>query len=89
MMSLMSCTNDIIGLINIGNPREFTMIELANLVIELTNSNSEIIFLPLPQDDPMQRKPILELAKSKLNWEPKISLKDGLVKTIKYFDLYV
>lgn len=74
------------GPVNIGNPGEFTMLELANQVIELTNSKSKLVFLPLPQDDPMQRKPVIELAKKELNWEPTIKLRDGLTKTIEYFE---
>jgi UDP-glucuronate decarboxylase len=65
------------------------MIELAQLVIELTNSNSKLSFRALPQDDPLQRKPIIELAKKELSWEPRIALKDGLLKTINYFDSIV
>lgn len=74
------------GPINLGNPIEFTMIELANLVIKLTNSKSKLVFLPLPTDDPMQRKPDITLAKQLLEWEPKIALESGLSKTIEYFD---
>jgi nucleoside-diphosphate-sugar epimerase len=73
------------GPINIGNPGEFTMIELANKVIELTKSKSKIVFKPLPSDDPKQRRPEIGLAKSKLGWEPKISLEEGLKKTISWF----
>ena len=62
------------------------MLELANLIIELTGSKSKLIFEPLPSDDPRQRKPDISLAKEKLNWEPKIQLREGLVKTIAYFD---
>ncbi|MCZ8133941.1 MAG: SDR family NAD-dependent epimerase/dehydratase, partial [Algoriphagus sp.] len=62
------------------------MLELAQLVLELTNSKSKLVFMPLPQDDPMQRKPVIDLAKSELGWEPKIPLREGLVKTIAYFD---
>jgi UDP-glucuronate decarboxylase len=62
------------------------MIELANLVIELTNSKSKLSYRPLPQDDPLQRKPTIALAKKELDWEPKIQLLDGLKSTIKYFD---
>lgn len=85
MMKLMNVEN-FIGPVNIGNPGEFTILELAKKVIELTNSKSKIINLPLPSDDPMQRKPDITLAKEKLNWEPKIQLEDGLKKTIHYFD---
>ena len=77
---------DITGPINIGNPGEFTMLELADKVIELTGSNSKVVFKPLPSDDPKMRKPDISLAKRYLDWEPKIELKDGLIKTISYFD---
>ena len=77
---------DFFGPVNIGNPNEFTILELAQTIIELTNSKSKLIFLPLPEDDPMQRQPDITLAKEKLNWEPKVSLKNGLDKTIQYFD---
>jgi nucleoside-diphosphate-sugar epimerase len=71
--------------INIGNPGEFTILELAEKVIELTGSKSKIIKEPLPEDDPKQRKPDISKAKKFLNWEPKISLEQGLRKTIEYF----
>lgn len=71
--------------INLGNPQEYTILDFAKLIIELTNSNSEIIFKELPSDDPVQRKPNISLAKEKLNWEPSTSVKDGLLNTINYF----
>lgn len=75
------------GPVNIGNPIEFTMLQLAQEVIDLTNSKSKIVHLPLPQDDPMQRQPDISLAKKELNgWEPKTHLHEGLIKTIGYFD---
>lgn len=74
------------GPVNIGNPGEFTILELAQLVIEMTGSKSKIIHQPLPQDDPMQRKPDISLAKEKLGWEPKVELKEGLEKTIQFFE---
>ena len=74
------------GPVNIGNPGEFTMLELAQLIIDLTNSKSKLVFMPLPQDDPLQRKPVIDLAKKELNWEPKVPLKEGLIKTIEYFE---
>jgi len=77
--------DDFTGPVNLGNPGEFTILELAEKVIKLTNSNSKIINKPLPQDDPMQRKPDISLAKEKLDWEPKINLEDGLKRTIDYF----
>ncbi|MUU77879.1 UDP-glucuronic acid decarboxylase family protein [Winogradskyella endarachnes] len=84
---MMNSRDGFVGPVNIGNPVEFTMLELAELVIELTNSKSKIIHLPLPQDDPMQRKPVIDLAYKELNgWEPKIQLREGLGKTINYFD---
>ena len=86
MIRMMATEDSFIGPVNTGNPGEFTMIELANLVIELTNSKSKLIFQPLPSDDPKQRKPDITLAKEKLGWEPKIELREGLVKTIAYFD---
>jgi UDP-glucuronate decarboxylase len=86
MYRLMNSRDGFTGPVNIGNPGEFTMLELAELVIKLTDSKSKLVFMPLPQDDPMQRKPVIDLAKKELNWEPKIALKEGLVKTIAYFD---
>ncbi len=76
---------DFYGPVNIGNPQEFTIMELAKLVLKLTNSKSRIVYEPLPQEDPKQRKPDIALAKRELHWEPKISLKQGLIKTIEYF----
>ena len=87
MSRMMQTRHNFTGPINIGNPNEFTILELAQNVIELTNSKSKIINLPLPQDDPTQRQPDISLAKKELsNWEPKIQLKEGLQKTITYFD---
>ncbi len=77
---------DFHGPVNIGNPEEFTIFELAQLIIKLTNSKSKISFLPLPEDDPLQRKPDISLAKEVLKWEPKIYPEEGLLKTIDYFD---
>jgi UDP-glucuronate decarboxylase len=74
-----------IGPVNIGNPCEFTMLELAEKILSLTGSKSKLAFMPLPQDDPVQRKPDITLAKSKLHWEPKVSLDDGLKTTIAWF----
>lgn len=85
MTRMMATGNDFTGPVNIGNPGEFTMLELAEKVIKLTASKSKLIFQPLPQDDPTQRKPDISLAKEKLNWEPKINLDEGLEKTIAYF----
>ena len=86
MYRLMNSRDGFTGPVNIGNPGEFTMLELANLVIELTNSKSKLVHMPLPQDDPMQRKPVIDLAKKELGWEPTIPLREGLVKTIEYFE---
>ncbi|MEI6892680.1 MAG: UDP-glucuronic acid decarboxylase family protein [Pontiella sp.] len=83
---LMATGDEITGPINIGNPGEFTMIELAENILELTNSSSKLIFKPLPADDPKQRKPDITLAKEKLGWAPQVQLKEGLAKTITYFD---
>jgi UDP-glucuronate decarboxylase len=87
MVRMMDSRDEFIGPVNIGNPNEFTMLELANEVIELTNSRSKIIHLPLPADDPTQRQPNIDLAKRELNgWEPKVQLREGLGRTIEYFD---
>jgi UDP-glucuronate decarboxylase len=85
MMALMASDASFTGPVNIGNPGEFTMIELAEKVLALTNSSSKLIHKPLPKDDPRQRKPNIRLAKSVLGWQPKIYLVDGLTKTIDYF----
>lgn len=85
MIRMMNTDNSFIGPVNIGNPNEFTMLELAQKVIELTDSKSKIVFCPLPSDDPKHRKPDIRLAKTRLNWEPKIQLHEGLLKTIEYF----
>jgi len=84
LSALFDSGKDISGPINIGNPREFTMIELANLIIKLTNSKSELMFTTLPQDDPKQRKPDITKAKVVLGWTPEVALEEGLVKTIDY-----
>ena len=86
MIRMMATGDDFIGPVNTGNPGEFTMLELAEKVIELTHSKSKIVYCPLPGDDPKQRKPDITLAKEKLSgWEPKIRLDEGLRKTIEYF----
>lgn len=84
-ISKMINTNNFIGPINLGNPYEITIYELVQLILKLTNSKSKIIYLPLPENDPVRRKPNINLAKEKLNWEPLIKLEDGLLKTISYF----
>jgi UDP-glucuronate decarboxylase len=86
IVSLMATGDDITGPINLGNPNEFTIRELAEKVIELTNSKSKIVFCPLPSDDPLQRQPNIDEARSRLNWEPRIQLEAGLRKTIQYFE---
>jgi len=86
---LMDSDDAITGPINLGNPAEFTILELAQLVIEMTNSNAKIIYKPLPQDDPRQRQPDISRAKALLGWQPTIALRDGLVKTIEYFDQFL
>jgi UDP-glucuronate decarboxylase len=85
MMRMMDTPDDFTGPVNIGNPGEFSMKELAEQVLALTGSKSKIIHLPMPSDDPKQRKPDLTLAKKMLDWHPTIPLKDGLEKTIAYF----
>lgn len=85
MMRMMQTEDSFTGPVNIGNPREFTMLELAELVLELTGSKSELIFKPLPHDDPRQRRPDITLAKTKLDWEPTVRLEEGLLKVIEYF----
>ncbi len=86
MIRMMRSDDNFIGPVNIGNPNEFSMLELAKEVVELTNSKSPLVFKPLPADDPTQRQPDISLAKKELNWEPKVQLREGLVKTINYFD---
>ncbi|MDD3687457.1 MAG: SDR family oxidoreductase [Bacteroidales bacterium] len=86
MIRMMATPLDVTGPVNIGNPGEFTMLELADKIIALTGSRSKIEFYPLPEDDPIQRKPDISLAKSVLNnWEPNVNLENGLIKTIEYF----
>lgn len=86
MTKMMESDNNFIGPVNLGNPEEFTMLSLAELIISMTGSKSKIEFKPLPSDDPARRKPLIDLAKQKLKWEPKINLQTGLTKTIKYFE---
>jgi UDP-glucuronate decarboxylase len=81
----MATADDFTGPVNLGNPGEFTILELARKVIALTGAKSEIVFRPLPSDDPLQRKPDIALARSTLGWEPGIALEAGLSKTIEYF----
>lgn len=85
LIKLMQTEDSFLGPMNLGNPAEFKVIQLANMVLKATQSESKIVHQPLPSDDPKQRKPDISLAKNKLHWEPKVSLEDGIVKTIAYF----
>jgi UDP-glucuronate decarboxylase len=85
MLRMMDTEKGFTGPVNIGNPGEFSMLELAEKVLKLTQSRSRLVFQPLPADDPKQRKPDISLAKDKLGWEPKVCLEDGLHETIAYF----
>jgi UDP-glucuronate decarboxylase len=85
MIKMMNSEKGFTGPVNIGNPGEFTMLQLAEMVLTLSNSKSKIIYQPLPSDDPKQRQPNIDLAKDKLAWQPKVELKDGLRETIAYF----
>jgi UDP-glucuronate decarboxylase len=85
MIRMMSTVSEFTGPVNIGNPGEFTMLELAQKIIELTGSRSTLVYQPLPSDDPRQRQPNITLAREKLDWEPKVQLEEGLAKTIEYF----
>lgn len=86
MVRMMESREGFTGPVNLGNPGEFTMLELAEKVIRLTGSRSKIVHMPLPQDDPARRKPVIDLAKRELDWEPRTILEDGLRKTVQYFD---
>ena len=85
MVKMMATSDSFTGPVNIGNPNEMSMVDLANLIIELTNSKSKIVFSDLPLDDPRKRKPDISLAKQALNWEPKVPVREGLLATIEYF----
>jgi UDP-glucuronate decarboxylase len=85
MVRVMNTADDFTGPINIGNPVEFTMLQLAELVLELTQSKSKLVFNPLPSDDPRQRQPNISLAKKVLSWSPNTELKHGLERTIRHF----
>jgi len=89
LIAIMATENSFTGPINLGNPFECTVVDLANKIINLTNSRSKIVFKPLPEDDPKQRRPDIGLAQSKLNWSPEIPLDDGLKQTIRYFKDYL
>jgi UDP-glucuronate decarboxylase len=86
LVRLMNSRDDLVGPINIGNPQEFTILELANAVIDLTGSRSKVAHRPLPEDDPRQRRPEISKAQASLGWQPRTSLKEGLAKTIAYFE---
>ena len=86
---LMATPKGVTGPINVGNPTECTILELASLILELTNSRSKLSFLPAATDDPHKRQPTIELARRELTWEPELELKEGLLKTIAYFDSYL
>jgi UDP-glucuronate decarboxylase len=88
MIKMMKSPNGFIGPVNIGNPKELTIMELAEKIINIIGSRSKIQFNPLPQDDPLQRKPDITLANNQLKWEPKIQLEKGLIKTIEYFEQF-
>jgi UDP-glucuronate decarboxylase len=85
LIRMMNSADEFYGPVNIGNPEEFTILQLAKLIIQLTKSKSGIDFKPLPADDPAQRKPDITLAKEKLGWKPETGLEEGLLSTIKYF----
>jgi UDP-glucuronate decarboxylase len=85
MNAMMESGPEMTGPINLGNPHEFTMLELAEKIIHLTKSKSKLVFMPLPQDDPKQRQPDISMAKRELGWKPEIELDEGLARTIHYF----
>jgi UDP-glucuronate decarboxylase len=86
LIRLMESSDDVTGPINLGNPSEFTVRGLAETVIDLTGSNSKLVYRPLPTDDPKQRQPNIRRAEESLNWRPTLALREGLMKTIAYFD---
>ena len=85
LVRMMNNEHNFIGPVNLGNPSERSILDFAKYIIELTNSNSKSVFKELPQDDPVQRKPDITLAKQELGWEPNVDIKEGLMKTIEYF----
>jgi UDP-glucuronate decarboxylase len=89
LIRMMNAPDDFNGPVNIGNPNEFSILELADKVIELIGSTSKIVYRPLPKDDPLQRQPNISLAKERLGWEPKTQLEEGLERTIEYFKNHV
>lgn len=86
LTAMMNSRDDFIGPVNMGNPHEFTIIDLARKIIDLTGSRSSIVYQPLPEDDPKQRQPDITLAKNEINWEPVVQIEEGLLKTIMYFE---
>lgn len=86
IINMMNSREDFVGPVNLGNPEEFTILDLAKKIIKLTNSKSQLVFKKLPEDDPRKRKPDISLAEKELDWRPSISLKEGLTYTIEYFD---
>jgi UDP-glucuronate decarboxylase len=85
LIALMQSSDEVVDPINIGNPGEYTVLELAEMVLKRTGGRCKIVFKPLPQDDPTQRQPDITVARSTLGWEPKVSLQEGLERTIAYF----
>lgn len=85
MVRMMESREGFTGPVNLGNTGEFTMLQLAKMIVAMTGSKSKIVYMPLPQDDPIQRKPVIDLAKQELGWEPVVPLEEGLIKTIDYF----
>ena len=85
MIKMMESREGFTGPVNLGNPEEFTMLKLAKMIVEMTGSQSKLKFFPLPQDDPIQRRPVIELAKKELGWQPFLTLQEGLERTIEYF----
>lgn len=86
LIKMMNSKNDFTGPVNLGNPKEFTILDLAEKVIRYTNSKSRIVYKPLPQDDPLQRQPVIDMARKELRWEPVIEVEEGIRKTIAYFE---
>ncbi len=89
LIRLMHSNDDVIGPVNLGNPSEFTIRELAETVVDLTGSKSKLVYRPLPTDDPKQRQPDISRAEELLDWRPTLALHEGLVKTIAYFENYL
>ncbi|MEG2071096.1 MAG: UDP-glucuronic acid decarboxylase family protein [Bacteroidales bacterium] len=88
LIKMMNSAPSVIGPVNLGNPKEFTIKQLAELIIEMTGTTSQIIYKPAVEDDPMQRQPVIEKAKKILNWQPRVELREGLEKTIQYFSYF-